>query len=121
MDQWNPDEKVDLTSDSIQKYKEQIAKNVKLPGNTQEWVEVLRNLDIFRARRLLKKERSTLPAKYKKLYRQDDSVVLKALHTMRLQAPFFSEQEKRKSQLFLEFEQAKEQGIEHPAMNQRPF
>ena len=121
MDHWDAEEKVDLTPDNIQKYKEKVAKNVALPANAQEWVNALRSKDVFKVRKLLKKERQNLPSKYKKLYRQEDDKVLLAIHTMRLQSPFFTDQEKRESQLYTEVAQAKADGKEHPIMNQRIF
>ena len=121
MDQWNSEEKIDLTPEKIQEYKEKIAQNVALPGDAQTWVDALRTKDIFKVRKLLKKERQNLPTQYKKLYRDSDDKVLLAIHTMRTQAPFFTPQEKKESQLFIEFAQAKADGVEHPLLNRKLF
>jgi uncharacterized protein YbgA (DUF1722 family) len=120
-DQWSSEETVDLNSDTIQKYKEQVAQNIALPPDAQEWVNALRGRNVAKVKKLLKNQRATLPKKYKKLYRESDLTILKAIHTMRLQSPFFTDQEKRESQKFLEFEAVREQGTNHPLMNKKLF
>ena len=120
-DQWNPQEKVNLDEPTVQHYREKIAQQVMLPGDTQEWVNAIRALDIVKVRRLLKKERKNFPTQYKRLYRDSDNKILRFMHFMITQFPMFTPAEKKSSTLFLEFEQAKEDGVTHPMLNKQPF
>ena len=120
-DQWNPEEKVVLDDTNIQRYKEQIAKNVALPADAQEWVNALRGMDLVAIRKLLKAERKNLPTKHKRLYRDTDQQLLRAVHAMRTQSPFFTDREKTTSRRYLSAEQSKEDGVTHPLMSKKPF
>ena len=118
MDEWSKEEKLDLSSDTIQRFAKNAAQDIMLPKDTNDWVLALRNKDISKVKKFLKNERKDLPTRYKRLYRESDDKILTLIHYMRTQYPFFSSQEKRESQLFLQF---KAQGSEHPILNKKIF
>lgn len=91
---------------------EQMTQEALLPGETQQWVKALREENLFKFRKLLKKERSKLPDKYKRLYLADDSKLEIALHYLRTIYPFFTKEEKNRSKGFLHLKELESQGID---------
>ena len=91
------------------------AEKVHLPFETQQSVKVLRELNIFGFRKLLKKERQNLPSKYKRLYREADDKLLLAMHYLRTVYPFFTKEERALSEKFIELQQQLADGIDPTA------
>jgi adenylate cyclase len=102
---------------SINKLVEQAYQSILLPGNTQEWVDALKQENLNKLRKLFKKLRKNLPAKYRRLYLEPDSKLEIALHFLRISYPFFTETERNRSQKFLELAQKKADGLD--PINQR--
>lgn len=93
-----------LDKDSLDSAKE-IAKNTKLPPYTLKSVYILKELNLTKFRKLLKKERANLPPKFKKLYRADEAKLTRAMHYLRTVYPYFSKEEVLFSQNFLSLQQ----------------
>ena len=87
-----------------------ILKQAYLPKETEKWVEVLKNEDVFGLRRLLKKQRQDLPSKYKRLFMASDEKLMILLHYMRSEYPFFTKQEKERSENFLKIKDMEARG-----------
>lgn len=121
MDEWSKEEKLDLSSGTIQKFAKNAAQDLILPEDTNNWVAALKTKDISKVKKFLKSERKTLPTQYKRLYRESDDKILTLIHYMRTKYPFFTPQEKRESELFLQFKDYDSKGVSHPILNTKIF
>jgi len=99
-------------SDEDKKIAQSAVERLHLPGDTQEWVDALRSLNIFKFRKLMKEQRDKLPAKYRKLYRADDSKLEIAMHYLRTQYSFFTQKERNQSEGFIQLKQDEADGLD---------
>lgn len=85
----------------IDKLAQTISNNMYFPEKTQEWINALRSLNSQATRRLLKKTRTTLPKKYRRLWKAPDEKIEILMHYMRTKYPMFSAEEKKLSANFI--------------------
>jgi hypothetical protein len=91
------------------------AEKLHLPFETQRCIKLLRELNIFGFRKLLKTERQNLPSKYKRLYKDSDDKLLLAMHYLRTVYPFFTKEERSLSEKYIDLQQQLADGIDPTA------
>ena len=95
----------------IDKIAERKLQELYLPKNTQDWVDALRAVNIPKIRKLFKKTRDDLPKKYSRLYLESDDKLMLLCHFMRTQYPWFSPEEKKLSQSYINMQQKVADGM----------
>lgn len=97
---------------SINKLVENAYQSMILPEDTQKWVDALREKNLNKLRKLLKKNRDSLPPKFRRLYMDDDAKLEILLHFLRISYPFFTKAEREDSQKFLRLKDLQAKGID---------
>ena len=87
--------------------------DIFITKNNKKWIDALAEESIFSLRKLLKKERGTLPQRYRRLYLEDEERLTKLMYTLIMYAPGLTHLKSKARNYF----RANESDVEFPLNN----